>query len=137
MKLHRVVHLHLPDLVAIIADKVLRWIYYYGKARMSEIHYVFRFLNLRLAKWVRNKYRQFRCKHWFYAYKWLQETVKQYHDLFEHCKYGFQPCLAKKSRRWETIANRSERGLGVRLPITYSTLSVRKFIFNCSFNSYQ
>ena len=62
-----------------------------GKVRMSELHYVFRFLNIRLAKWVRNKYRKFRRKHWFYAYKWLQETAKQYPNLFVHWSHGFTP----------------------------------------------
>lgn len=91
MKLHRMVHLRLPDLARIIADKLRGWIYYYGKVRMSELHYVFRFLNKRLAKWVRNKYRRFRRKHWFFAYKWLQETARQYPNMFVHWKYGFMP----------------------------------------------
>ena len=91
MKLHRMVHLRLQDLAGIIADKVRGWIHYYGKARMSELHYVFRFLNMRLAKWVRNKYRRFRRKHWFYAYKWLQNTAKQYPTMFVHWEYGFMP----------------------------------------------
>ncbi len=91
MKLHRMVHLRLPDLAAIIADKVRGWIYYYGKVRMSELHYVFRFLNKRLAKWVRNKYRRFRRKHWFFAYKWLRETAKQYPNMFVHWERGFMP----------------------------------------------
>tara|TARA_R110002167_G_C12630520_1_gene647536 strand:+ start:226 stop:1485 length:1260 start_codon:yes stop_codon:yes gene_type:complete len=91
MKLHRMVHLRLPDLAAIIADKLRGWIHYYGKVRMSELHYVFRFLNRRLAKWVRNKYRRFRRKHWFFAYKWLMETAKQYPNLFVHWQYGFKP----------------------------------------------
>ena len=80
-----------PDLAAIIADKVRGWIHYYGKVRKSELHYVFRFLNKRLAKWVRNKYRRFRRKHWFFAYKWLQETAKNYPNLFVHWQYGFKP----------------------------------------------
>jgi len=91
MKLHRMVHLRLSDLAGIIANQVRGWIHYYGKVRMSELHYVFRFLNMRLAKWVRNKYRRFRRKHWFAAYKWLQETAKQYPTMFVHWQYGFTP----------------------------------------------
>ncbi|WP_366942055.1 group II intron maturase-specific domain-containing protein [uncultured Nonlabens sp.] len=75
----------------IIAAKVRGWIHYYGKVRMSELYYVFGFLNKRLAKWVRNKYRRFRRKHWFFAYKWLQETAKQYPTMFVHWQYGFMP----------------------------------------------
>ncbi len=91
MKLHRMVHLRLSDLAGILASKLRGWIHYYGKVRMSELHYVFRFLNMRLARWVRNKYRRFRNKHWFSAYKWLQETAKQYPNLFVHWQYGFMP----------------------------------------------
>ena len=91
MLLHRMVHLRLSDLAGIIAEKARGWIHYHGKVRMSELHYVFRFLNLRLAKWVRNKYRRFRRKHWFYAYKWLQNTSKQYPTMFVHWQYGFMP----------------------------------------------
>ncbi len=91
LKLHRMVHLRLSDLAGIIADRLRGWIYYYGKVRMSELHYVFRLLNMRLAKWVRNKYRRFRRKHWFFAYKWLQETAKHYPNLFVHWHYGFKP----------------------------------------------
>lgn len=91
LKLHRMVHLRLSDLAGIIAKKVRGWINYYGKVRMSELHYVFRILNMRLAKWVRNKYRRFRRKHRFFAYKWLQETAKHYPNLFVHWRYGFKP----------------------------------------------
>lgn len=91
MKLHRMVHLRLSDLAGILESKLRGWIHYYGKVRMSELHYVFRFLNMRLAKWVRNKYRRFRRKHWFAAYKWLQETAKQYPNMFVHWQYGFMP----------------------------------------------
>jgi len=91
LKLHRMVHLRLSDLAGIIANKVRGWIHYYGKVRMSELHYVLRFLNMRLAKWVRNKYRRFRRKHWFASYKWLQETAQQYPNLFVHWQYGFTP----------------------------------------------
>jgi len=91
LKIHRMVRLRLPDLARIITDKVRGWIYYYGRVRMSELHYVFRFLNKRLAKWVSNKYRRFRNKHWFFAYKWLQETAKQYPTMFVHWQKGFMP----------------------------------------------
>ena len=35
-----------------MAGKVCGWIDFYGKVQMSKLHYVFRFLSLRLAKWV-------------------------------------------------------------------------------------
>ncbi|NQY67780.1 MAG: group II intron reverse transcriptase/maturase [Flavobacteriales bacterium] len=91
MNLHRMVYLGLPDLARILRDKIRGWIHYYGIVRKSELHYVFRNLNFRLSHWVRNKYRRFRRKHWFFAYKWLQETAKHYPNLFVHWQYGFKP----------------------------------------------
>ena len=90
MKLHRVVFLRLSDLAGITLGKVRGWIYYYGKVRMSELHYVFRFLTLRPAKWVINKYRRFRRKPRKLAWDWLKKVCKQYPNLFTHWQYGFR-----------------------------------------------
>lgn len=91
MKIHRMVHLRLPDLAVIIAPKVRGWIHYYGKFRKSDLRHIFRVLNMRLCKWVRNKYRRFRNRHWYHAYKWLQNTAKHYPYLFVHWQHGFTP----------------------------------------------
>lgn len=91
LKLHRMVHLTLDKLAQILEAKTRGWIYYYGKFRMSELRRAFRVLNMRLAGWVRNKYRRFRRKHWYNAYKWLKEVSKDYPYLFVHWKYGFRP----------------------------------------------
>ena len=91
LKFHRMVHLQLPDIARILADKLRGWLYYFGRVRMSELRYVMRTLNMRLAKWVRNKYRRFRRKHWYNAFLWLKETSKKYPTLFEHWKVGFLP----------------------------------------------
>lgn len=72
--------------------KIRGWINYYGKFRMSEMRKLFRLLHLRIAKWVRNKYKRFRRKHWFFAYKYLQGIAKSYPNLFEHWQYeSFRP----------------------------------------------
>lgn len=91
LKLHRMVHLTLDKLAEILEAKLRGWIYYYGKFRMSGLRCVFRTLNMRLAHWVRNKYRRFRRKHWYFAYKWLKETSKDYPNMFVHWQYGFRP----------------------------------------------
>jgi group II intron reverse transcriptase/maturase len=91
LKLHRMVHLTLDKLATILEAKTKGWIYYYGKFRMSGLRRAFRVLNMRLAQWVRNKYRRFRRKHWYYAYKWLKETSKDFPNMFVHWKYGFRP----------------------------------------------
>lgn len=91
LKLHRMVHLQLPQLAEILTDKLRGWFHYFGKFRMSAMRFVMRVLNFRLIRWVRNKYKRFRRKHWYFAYKWLKETSIKYPTMFEHWKIGFTP----------------------------------------------
>jgi RNA-directed DNA polymerase len=91
MKLHRMVHLQLPQVAQIFADKLRGWINYFGKVRMSALRTVMRIINFRITRWVRNKYKRFWNCHWYFAYKWLKDTSKKYPTLFEHWKYGFVP----------------------------------------------
>ena len=91
LQLHRWVHFPISRIAELLKLKIRGWINYYGKFRKSEMRKVFRVLNLRLAKWVSNKYRRFRRRHWYYAYKYLQGISKDYPNLFEHWKYDFRP----------------------------------------------
>jgi len=91
LQLHRWVHFPISRIAELLKLKIRGWINYYSKFRKSEMRKVFRVLNLRLAKWVSNKYRRFRRKHWYYAYKYLQGICKDYPNLFEHWKYDFRP----------------------------------------------
>ena len=91
MKIHRMSHLQLSKVAEILADKLRGWINYFGKVRMSEMRFVFRTINFRLIKWVRNKYKRFRRRHWYFAYIWLKETSNKYPTMFVHWKYGFTP----------------------------------------------
>ena len=90
-KIHRMVHLSLDKIAAILRAKIRGWINYYGKFRMSDMRKVFRVLNMRLARWVRNKYRRFRKKHWYFSYKHLKQISNDFPNMFEHWKYGFRP----------------------------------------------
>lgn len=91
MKIHRMSHLSLSGIARILAEKLRGWIYYFGRVRMSDMRFVFRTFNFRLIKWVRIKYKRFRRRHWYFAYKWLKGTAKSFPTLFEHWKYGFTP----------------------------------------------
>jgi RNA-directed DNA polymerase len=91
LQLHRWIHFPISRIAELLKLKIRGWINYYGKFRKSEMRKVFRVLNLRLAKWVSNKYRRFRRRHWYYAYKYLQGICKDYPNLFEHWKYEFRP----------------------------------------------
>lgn len=91
LKLHRMVHLQLPQVANVLASKLRGWLHYFGKFRMSAMRYIMRVLNFRLTRWVRNKYKRFKKKHWYFAYLWLKETSKKYPTMFEHWKAGFVP----------------------------------------------
>ena len=91
LKLHRWVHFPLSKIAQILNPKLRGWIQYYSKFRKSELRKLFRVVNLRLTKWVRNKYRKFRRRHWYNAYKCLKGIANNYPQMFEHWKHGFKP----------------------------------------------
>jgi len=91
MKIHRLTHLSIYQIAGMLRSKIIGWINYYGKFRKSEMGGMFRVLNFRIARWVRNKYRRFRKKHWYFAYKWLENVSKSFPCLFVHWEHGFLP----------------------------------------------
>jgi group II intron reverse transcriptase/maturase len=91
LKIHRWVHFPISRIAELLNPKIRGWLNYYSKFRKSEMRKLFRVVNLRLTKWVRNKYRKFRRRHWYFAFKFLQGIAKSYPYLFVHWKYGFQP----------------------------------------------
>ena len=91
LNIHRWVQFPLSKIAELLKSQILGWLNYYAKFRKSELRKLFRVVNLRLAKWVSNKYRKFRRRHWFWAYKYLQGIAKNYPHMFEHWKHGFLP----------------------------------------------
>lgn len=91
LKIHRWTHFSLSRVGELLKSKIRGWLSYYSRFRKSEMRHLFRNLNRRLANWVSNKYRRFRRKHWYYAYKHLQGIATSYPYMFEHWKYGFMP----------------------------------------------
>jgi len=91
LKIHRWVHCPISRIAVLLNPKIRGWINYYSKFRKSELRKLFRAVNLRLTKWVRNKYRKFRRRHWYFAYKFLKGISRDYPNLFEHWKFGFLP----------------------------------------------
>lgn len=69
-----------------LAPKIQGWINYYGKFRLSEMHFLFRLLNIRIAKWIRRK---FKLKTYAKSYSWLKRFIKWYPNTFVHWRYGF------------------------------------------------
>lgn len=69
-----------------LAPKIRGWLYYYGRYRLSELHRIFRQLNIRIAKWARRKYK---LKTYAKSYGWLKRIIKWYPNTFVHWNYGF------------------------------------------------
>jgi group II intron reverse transcriptase/maturase len=91
LKIHRYTHLSLLHIAGMLASKIRGWINYYGRFRKSEMWHVFRTLNFRLAHWVSNKYRRFRKRPRYCAFKWLVNVSKAFPTLFVHWEHGFLP----------------------------------------------
>jgi group II intron reverse transcriptase/maturase len=90
-KIHRWVHFPLSRIAELINPQIRGWINYYSRFRKSELRKLFRVINMRLVKWVRNKYRKFRRRHWYNAFKYLKGIAIQFPNMFEHWKHGFAP----------------------------------------------
>ena len=71
-----------------VNPKLRSWIAYYGKYRISELHGVFRRINYRLVKWIRNRYKslKYNLKG---AYKKLSEFQQMQPSLFPHWVLGY------------------------------------------------
>ena len=91
LRIHRMTHLSIYQIAGMLRSKIIGWINYYGKFRKSEMRGMFRVLNFRLGRWVRNKYRRFRKKPWYCAFKWLVNVSKSFPNLFVHWEHGFLP----------------------------------------------
>jgi RNA-directed DNA polymerase len=91
LRFHHMVHFNIYQIAGMLRSKIIGWINYYGKFRKSEMRGMFRVLNFRLSMWVRNKYRRFKRKPWYFAYKWLVEVSKDFPNLFAHWSHGFLP----------------------------------------------
>ena len=74
-----------------ISPKLRGIIQYYGHFNKTGLKRAMRLVNLRLIKWVINKYRRYRRKPRILAWRWLQNIYKCYPNLFVHWEYGYRP----------------------------------------------
>jgi len=89
-KIHRATGAELVDIANQKAKVIRGWINYYGKFRLYCMRPVFRALNLRLVRWVMNKYKTYRRRK-AQARQFLCQICNSFPTLFEHWKYGFTP----------------------------------------------
>lgn len=86
LAIHQWVTYDLEGLAKALSPKIRGWLNYYGIYRPSEMQRVFRQLNIRLAKWARNKYK---LKTYSKSYGWLKRMMKFHPNAFAHWQYGF------------------------------------------------
>jgi RNA-directed DNA polymerase len=87
LAIHKWVDKDIHFLANALAPKIRGWINYYGKFRLSEMHPVFRSLNKRLARWIRNKYR---LKTYGQSYGLMKRIIASFPNTFVHWEYGFR-----------------------------------------------
>jgi len=86
LAIHNWVSWDIQKIAAALAPMIRGWINYYGRYRISELQWVFRSLNIRLAKWARKRYK---LRTYAKSYGWLKRMIKWYPNTFVHWTYGF------------------------------------------------
>jgi group II intron reverse transcriptase/maturase len=90
-RIHRAVHLELPQIAALFESKLRGWIWYYGKFTSSGIGTLLQdWFNEQLGRWVKNKYKTCRGSLTNGMNK-LKEIYKSFPSLFIHWQNGYHP----------------------------------------------
>ena len=89
-KLPSQAHKTLEELASRIDPCVRGWVNYYGRYYRSECARVLRYINLKLAKWARNKYKTLR-KHNRRSRHYLGRLARRRPDLMALWKLGVKP----------------------------------------------
>lgn len=63
------------------------WVNYYGKFRKSAMNSIFQWLNKRLIRWARKRYKRYKTSI-KRAFKWFEIVRKQFPTLFYHWQIG-------------------------------------------------
>jgi group II intron reverse transcriptase/maturase len=86
LSIHNWVSADIQSVANDLAPKIRGWVNYYGRFRLSEMQWVFRLLNVRIAKWARKKYK---LRTYAKSYGWLKRMMMWYPNTFVHWTYGF------------------------------------------------
>ena len=88
--LNRQTHLSIEQIAERINPIVSGWMTYYSRFGKSEFWKVTSYLNERLSRWVKRKYKRFRTK-FGKAYDWLAECAVYNRQMFSHWASGYIP----------------------------------------------
>ena len=88
--LNRQTHLSIEQIAAETDSKIRGWMNYYTRFGKSEFRKVMSYLNERLQRWVKRKYKRYRTK-LGKAYDWLVEYAAHNRQMFSHWACGYIP----------------------------------------------
>jgi len=90
MRIQRKTDDSIEDIAELLNAKLNGWINYFGRYSRYKLLPIMRGLNLRLLKWVSNKYKQYRAS-LRNAQRRLRLFYQNNPDLFAHWRHGFAP----------------------------------------------
>ena len=99
---HYWVQLPLEEIARQINPVIQGWINYYGKHHIKELKETLFPVNMKLSRWVRNKYKGFR-KHKVQAVHRLGDIALANPDLFAHWKWGVRPTASPRNRKSRVV----------------------------------
>ena len=99
---HYWVQLTLEEIAEQINPVIQGWINYYGKHHVKELKQTLFKVNMKLSRWVRNKYKGFR-KHKTKAVYRLGDMALANPDLFAHWKWGVRPTASPRNKKAKVI----------------------------------
>jgi len=82
--------LSLEEIAQAINPCLQGWVNYYGAFNFSVLMNVLKYLETRLFKYIKRKYKK-RCRHLKRAKRWLNKVYKYQPTLFVHWEYGLCP----------------------------------------------
>jgi RNA-directed DNA polymerase len=91
------VQMTLEEIASHINPIIQGWINYYGKFHIKVLKNVLMRINMKLARWVRNKFKGFR-KHKVRAIHRLGDIALTKPDLFAHWAWGVKPTASLRNR---------------------------------------
>lgn len=86
--------LSLKDIAEKINPVIRGWINYYGKFYPTVLRKHLRYVDLRLASWVRTKFKRFR-RHKTKSIYWLGAIARQEPTLFAHWQWDYRPPIER------------------------------------------
>ena len=91
------VQLTLEEIAKEINPVIQGWINYYGKHNVKELKETLKQVDMKLVRWVRNKFKGYRMYKLKAIYR-LGDIASANPDLFAHWKFGVRPTASPKTR---------------------------------------